>query len=139
VISLASQTKDIGPYAYEVTPLPAGAANRVFMALLRSLAPGFATVREMRDAAGALMAGLASVLSELDDAQYAFVAGEFAKVTRWGEGDKRMPLHSVYDTHFQGRFFDEKKWLRFALEVTFGPLGELPASFAEALGVDLKV
>lgn len=121
----ASQTRTIGAHAYEVMPLPAGTSLRVMTRVLKMAAPAFAEVASLRDAASAVETMISAGLSELDEETVLFVCAEFAKVTKIveGDGERKLPLSTIFDEHFRGRVGDLFAWLRFAAEVTYGPLG----------------
>lgn len=125
MLAAQSQTKEIGGVVYEVLPLPSGMSLKVLARVLRMAAPGFESVASLREAAGSLGAMLAGGLSGLDEDVLAFVCNELAKVTRVHMvADKVLQLSQVFETHFQGRIVALFEWLRFAAEVTYGPLGE---------------
>jgi len=122
----AAQTKAIGPFEYEVLPLPAGVSIRLMTRVLKMGAPAFAEVSSLRDAASAVGTMLAAGLAELDEEIVMFACGELAKVTQIvvDGGARKIALSGVFDEHFRGRVPDLFAWMRFAAEVTYGPLGE---------------
>lgn len=126
MLAAQAQQREIDGVTYEVLPLASGMSLKVLARVLRMAAPGFESVASLREAAGSLGAMLAGGLSGLDEDVLAFVCSELAKVTRAhvGEG-KVLQLSTVFETHFQGRIVALFAWLRFAAEVTYGPLGEL--------------
>lgn len=119
-----AQTRAIGAHAYEVMPLPAKAALRVMTRVLKMGAPAFAEVSSLREAASAVGTLLSAGLANLDEDVILFASEELAKVTRVVDGDKALPLAPIFDEHFRGRVGDLFAWLRFAAEVTYGPLGD---------------
>lgn len=119
-----AQTRAIGAHAYEVMPLPAKAALRVMTRVLKMGAPAFAEVSSLREAASAVGTLLSAGLANLDEDVILFASEELAKVTRVVDGDKALPLAPIFDEHFRGRIGDQFAWLRFAAEVTYGPLGD---------------
>lgn len=121
----ASQTKAIGSFEYEVLPLPAGTSIRLMTRVLKMGAPAFAEVSSLRDAASAVGTMLAAGLAELDEEIVMFACGELAKVTQIvvDGGARKIALAGVFDEHFRGRVPDLFAWMRFAAEVTYGPLG----------------
>lgn len=124
-----AQTKQIGPCAYEVLPLPAGVSLRALTRVLKMAAPAFADVSSLRDAAGAFGEMLSTGLSQLDEDVILYLTAEFSKVTQVLYADGRKVAlasagSSSFDEHFRGRLPDLFAWLRFAAEVTYGPLGE---------------
>lgn len=120
----AAQVKAIGPAEYKVLPLPAMTSLRVLTRVLKMTAPAFAEVSSLRQAASAVGALLSAGVSELDESVIVYLCEEFAKVTTVVQGDRAQPLANVFDEHFRGRVHDLFAWLRFAAEVTYGPLGE---------------
>lgn len=121
-----AQTRAIGAHAYEVMPLPAKAALRVMTRVLKMGAPTFAEVSSLREAASAVGTLLSAGLANLDEDVILFASEELAKVTKVveGDGERKLPLAPIFDEHFRGRIGDQFAWLRFAAEVTYGPLGD---------------
>ena len=117
------QSKAIGEHSYEVLPLPAGMSLKVLARVLKMVGPAFSDVASLSEAASAVGTVLAGGLAELDEETVAFVCSELAKVTTVVDGDKKLQLSRVFDEHFRGRIVDLFAWLRFAAEVTYGPLG----------------
>lgn len=120
----AAQVKAIGSAEYKVLPLPAMTSLRVLTRVLKMTAPAFADVSSLRDAASAMGAFLSAGIMELDEAVIVYLCEEFAKVTTVVQGSRALPLADIFDEHFRGRVNDLFAWLRFAAEVTYGPLGE---------------
>lgn len=117
------QEKAIGGYTYKVTPLSSGVSLKVMARVLKMAAPAFADVASLRDAASAVGRLLGGLASDLDESTLEYVTGELAKVTRVDLGNNQVQqLAQVFETHFQGRIVDLLDWLRFAAEVTYGPL-----------------
>ena len=123
---MIAQTRQIGPHEYEVIALPAGVSLRVMARVLKMAAPAFAEVSSLRDAASAVGVMLSAGLAELNEDVLLFVCAELAKVTTIVSdgGTRKTPLAPCFDEHFRGRVGDLFAWLKFAAEVTFGPLGE---------------
>jgi len=137
MLAVQAQEKVIGGVRYSVQPLAAGVALRIMARAMRLAAPAFADLRSIQDAAKITGAMLAGLLTDLDDATLEMVTGELAKVTQvHGENGKAAPLAVIYDEHFRGRIVEQIEWLRFAGEVTYGPLGaRLTAMASEAAQV----
>jgi hypothetical protein len=137
MLAVQAQERVIGGVRYSVQPLAAGVALRLMARAMRLAAPAFADLRSIQDAAKITGAMLAGLLTDLDDATLEMVTGELAKVTQvHGENDKAAPLAVIYDEHFRGRIVEQIEWLRFAGEVTYGPLGaRLTAMASEAAQV----
>lgn len=132
------QVREIDGVTYRVRPLMAGASLKVMARTLRMIAPAFGSVGAMKQAAGAGMAVLGNALSDLDEATLDFVCAEFAKVTHV-EGEKngkptRVSLSTCFDLHFAGRLMALFEWLKFAAEVTYGPLFESLKAKTDAPG-----
>lgn len=129
-----AQTRAIGDVTYEVIPLNASDSIEVAARVLGVVGSGLKSVAALRDAAAAIGVLLASSLDALDAADLKFLAVTFAKVTKAVDGDKKVPLANTYDEHFRGRFWDMLEWVRFAAEVTYGPLGDIPSRMSPAGG-----
>lgn len=113
-MGLEKHSKQIGEFTYEVTTLGAKLADRMLLKLGKSVGPVFLA------AAGAesLRADSFSALSEDD---YDWVVEKLARATDVQMGDKAPSLWSIYDLHFAGKPVEKLEWLRFAVEVNFGP------------------
>ena len=121
------QTKRIGEASYEVLPLATGMSLKVLSRVLKMAAPAFADLKSMAEAASAVVALLSELAAGLDEDALAFVTAEFAKVTTVSIGDKKLPLggeRGIYEEHFRGDIMGLFEWLKFAAEVTYGPLFE---------------
>lgn len=127
-----AQSRAIGDTTYEVIPLSASDSLEVAARVLGVVGTGLKSVAALRDAAQAVGVLLASSLDALDAADLKFLATTFAAVTKVVNGDKKVPLTNTYDEHFRGRFWDMLEWVRFAAEVTYGPLAEIPSRMAPA-------
>lgn len=125
MLSAQAQSRTIDGVTYEVMPLPALVAVRVMARALKMAAPGFASVSSLREASSAVGAVIAGGLAELDEDVLVGIAQEFAKATSalYTDG-RKVPLSGALDEHFRGRVVALFEWLRFAAEVTYGPLGE---------------
>lgn len=123
-MQLAGQMQEtvIDGVRYRVTPLTTSIAVKVMTRVLRMAAPAFADVTSLRDASKAVGAMLSGVLTDLDDAVVEYVAGELAKVTRVDVGGAFVTLDTIYEQHFCGRLVQFFAWVKFAAEVTYGPL-----------------
>ena len=95
--------------------------------MLRMAAPAFGDVADLERAAvhmGALIGTLTSLAGELDEAVLLFLCESFAEVSSVEIAPgKRLALGGEQlDEHFRGKLPDLFTWLRFAVEVTYGPL-----------------
>lgn len=125
-LDLPEQSREIGGLVYRVQPLTVRKSLQVMTRVLRMAGPGFGDVAALEDAAdkmGALI-GAASVLSgELDEAVLLFLCESFAEVSKVDLAPaKVLPLGTQFDDHFRGNLPDLFEWLKFAVEVTYGPL-----------------
>lgn len=118
-------SRTIGDVTYHVVPLAAGAALRVMTRVLKMAAPSFGDVASLREAASAVGTLLSGVAESLDDGAVEYICAELAKVTQVEAAPgKRQELAGMFDEHFRGRIVELFEWLRFAAEVTYGPLVE---------------
>lgn len=132
------QIKDIDGVTYRVRPLMTRASLQVMARVLKMVAPAFGSVASLKQAAGAGMAMIGNALADLDEATLDFVCQEFAKVTHV-EGEKngkptRVQLSTCFDLHFAGRLPALFEWVKFAAEVTYGPLFESLKAKTDAPG-----
>lgn len=129
-----AKAKTIGDVTYEVIPLNASDSIEVAARVLGVVGSGLKSVAALRDAAAAIGALLAGSVEALQAEDLKFLAATFAKVTKAVDGDKKVPLATTFDEHFRGRFWDMLEWVRFAAEVTYGPLGDIPSRMSPAEG-----
>lgn len=122
---LQAQTRRCGEYEYEVTPLAASKALQVLRRLGKSAAPAFAKLGEI-DAKSLdlskLGEALEELLSSLTDDDVAFINRAFAEHTLIVEGEARPLLAKQFDEHFRGELGAWAEWIKFSLEVNYGPL-----------------
>lgn len=125
-LDLPEQSRVIGGLTYTVQPLPARKSLQVMTRVLKMAAPGFGDVASLAQAAGAVGALLEGFAEGLDEGVILFVCDTFAEVSRVEVAPgKLLPLASPqWDEHFRGRPLDLFAWMRFAAEVSFGPLGD---------------
>lgn len=127
-----AQTRTIGDTQYEVIPLSASASIEVMGRVLGVAGASLRSVASLRDAAAAMGTFLAASLDSIEPAELLYLAKEFAKVTNLVDSANKRPLGPMFDEHFRGRFWDMLAWVRFAAEVTYGPLGEIPGRLTPA-------
>lgn len=121
----ASQSREIDGCTYHVQPLTTLKALGLLTRVLKMAGPGFADVASLRQAASAVGVLLSGLAAELDEDVVKFAVEQLAGVTQVElTPGKRTPLGPVLDLHFTGRLPAFFAWLRFAGEVTYGPLVE---------------
>lgn len=122
---LQTQTRRCGECEYEVTPLPAGKALQVARRLGKTVAPALTKLGAL-DAKSVQLGALGEALQELfaglSDDDIAFVNRAFAECTTIVDGEARPQLSRQFDAHFQGALDAWFEWMKFSLEVNFGPL-----------------
>ena len=129
-LDLPEESRTIGGLVYTVQPLPTRKALQVMARVLKMAAPGFGDVASLERAAehmGALVGTLTALLGELDEAVLLFLCESFADVSRVQMAipmslGKNAAGGYGFDEHFRGKLPDLFEWLRFAVEVTYGPL-----------------
>lgn len=126
-LDLPEESREIGGLVYTVMPLPTRKALQVMARVLKMAAPGFGDVASLERAAehmGALVGTLTALLGELDEAVLLFLCESFAEVSRVETAPgRRLSLGGAQlDEHFRGKLPDLFEWLKFAVEVTYGPL-----------------
>lgn len=133
-LDLPEETRVIGGLTYVVQPLSARKSLQVMTRVLKMAAPGFGDVASLAQAAGAVGALLEGFAEGLDENVVLFVCESFAEVSKVELAPgKRLPMKDQWDDHFRGKPLDLFAWLRFAAEVSFGPLAEgLKARLASA-------
>lgn len=124
-LDLPEDTRVIGGLTYVVQPLPARRSLQVMTRVLKMAAPGFGDVASLAQAAGAVGALLEGFAEGLDENVVLFVCESFAEVSKVELAPgKRLPMKDQWDDHFRGKPVELFAWLRFAVEVSFGPLAE---------------
>lgn len=126
-LDLPEQSRTIGGLVYTVQALPTRRALQVMTRVLKMAAPGFGDVASLERAAehlGALVGTLTALLGELDEAVLLFLCESFAEVSKVeiAPGRPIALAGPAFDEHFRGKLPDLFEWLRFAVEVTYGPL-----------------
>lgn len=126
-LDLPEESREIGGLVYTVQALPTRRALQVMTRVLKMAAPGFGDVASLERAAehmGALVGTLTSLMGELDENVLLFLCESFAEVSRVEiSPGKRLALGGAQiDEHFRGKLPELFEWLRFAVEVTYGPL-----------------
>jgi len=127
-LDLPEQSRVIGGCAYRVQPLPTRKSLQVMTRVLKMAAPGFGDVTSLAEAANAVGKLLAGLAANLDEDTILFVCEAFADVSRvdLGGGSLSLGKNSAggygFDEHFRGKPVEMFEWVKFAGEVSFGPL-----------------
>lgn len=142
-LDLPSETRTIGGLAYTVQPLSARKSLQVMTRVLKMAAPGFGDVASLSAAAKAFGVFVSRAAEELDEETLFYLFDAFAEVSKVEIAPgKLLPLKSgdvaQWDDHFRGKMVELFEWLRFAAEVTFGPLGVAVTAKMEKHGVRLR-
>lgn len=126
-LDLPESTRTIGGLLYAVQPLSARKSLQVMTRVLKMAGPGFGDVTSLAHAASVAGELLSSLAASLDEGVLLFVADAFAEVStvELAPG-KALALKagdvSQWDEHFRGKPVEMFAWLKFAAEVSFGPL-----------------
>ena len=125
------ERKQIGAHTYIVTPLGAKRGMRLLSRLARIAGPGM-TKLATADVKGprivgipvaAIVAAADGILERLADDDLEVVSQMLAESTMVAsESGKATKLDPIFDSHFGNAYAELFQWLRFALEVNFGPL-----------------
>ena len=126
-LDLAEESREIGGLLYRVQPLATRKSLQVMTRVLRMAAPGFGDIASLERAADGITAlvSAAGILSgELDESVVLYLCEAFAEVTKveLAPGKVLSLGGPTLDEHFRGKLPDLFEWLRFAVEVTYGPL-----------------
>lgn len=116
------QRTTIAAWVYSVRPLPAGPGLALLARLARMLGPGVAGLLEGGGGA-AIGRALSQLLERVAPEEVVEIARQLAATTEVSQPGGRAPasLAEVFDVHFAGDYLALVDWLRFALEVNFGP------------------
>ncbi len=110
---LESKSKSISGVDYHVTTLGAIEGRKVYVQLMKALAPGLKSSKTEDF--------LSNVLMNLDEAVVVDLSDRFARVTTVDVGGALRPcLKDIFDLHFAGKYSEMTQWLMFCLEVNFG-------------------
>ena len=111
---MAVETKEhvIGEYAYQIQMLGAALGKKVFMRLVRVVAPAVEAE------------SVAKFAELLTDEQLDFLCDTFAKVTQFSPVDdpsKQFALSTkgLFDSHFAGKYGEMMKWLWACIETNY--------------------
>lgn len=136
--------KQIGEHTYEVTTLGAKMGLKVGMRLTKALARG-TELEELKAGGitvmGAITKAFAHILIALPEEDFDFIVSTFAQSTVVVLSDEQRPsLAKMFDLQFAGRYEDFIEWLKFCVEVNYGPLVDawkvrLGSALLNALGV----
>ena len=123
---LQTERRRCGECEYELTPLPASKALQVLRRLGKAVGPALAQLGAL-DAQGTSLGALGEAIEQLfaglSDEDVAFINRAFAEQSTVVLADGSQPsLGRTFDVHFQGRLGEWFEWIRFSLEVNFGPL-----------------
>lgn len=127
-LDLPEESRVIGGLTYWVQPLTTRKSLQVLTRVLRMAGPGFGDVLSLAQAASAVGKLLSDIAAHVDEDVILFVCEAFADVTKVEVGNGVMSLGKNsagsygYDEHFRGKPVDLFAWVRFAGEVSFGPL-----------------
>ncbi len=116
------QTTTIGAWRYSVKPLPAGQGLALMARLSKMLGPGVAAL-VANDGSGAIGRALSGLLERVNPEEVVEIARQLAATTEVSQAGAKAPasLAEVFDVHFAGDYGPMMEWLKFALEVNFGP------------------
>lgn len=122
------QTTTVDGWRYTVRPLPTGRGLALAWRLARMLGPAFSALLGAADAGaeGALGKALDALVERVTPDELVEIARELAgtaDIVQPG-GAKPASLGEVFDVHFAGDYLALMDFLRFALEVNFGPFVE---------------
>lgn len=124
---LQKQTCEVGGITYEVAPLPAAKGLAMFRRLGKSAAPALSALSGLGNGTGdhalaSIGSAIEKALESLSDADMTETCKVFAEYTDMIDGPSAIPLKSQWDLHFQGHLDELFLWLKFCIEVNFGPL-----------------
>lgn len=116
------QSTTIGAWRYTVKPLPAGQGLALMARLAKMLGPGVAALVS-GEGGGAIGRALAGLLERVSPEEVVEIARQLAATTEASQAgaSKAANLAEVFDLHFAGDYLPLLDFLRFALEVNFGP------------------
>lgn len=119
------QSTTIGAWRYTVKPLPAGQGLALMARLAKMLGPGVAGLVSGEEG-GAIGRALASLLERVQPEEVVEIARQLAATTEVSQPGGKTPasLVEVFDLHFAADYLTLMDFLRFALEVNFGPFVE---------------
>ena len=117
-----AEVRDIDGFTYEVRPLATTKGLKLMTMLAQVLGTGVGVV--MEGPTGVARA-VPSLLDKITDTMLTEVCVMLGERTTVHLGAKKPQLTGeVFEAHFAGRYHALVQWLRFALEVNFGPLVE---------------
>lgn len=128
LLDLPEESRVIGGATYRVQPLTTRKSLQVMTRVLKMAGPGFGDVTSLAQAASAVGELLSGIAAHVDEDVILFVCEAFADVTKVevGNGVMNLGKNSAggygYDEHFRGKPAELFAWVKFAGEVSFGPL-----------------
>ena len=123
-LDLPEESRVIDGLTYTVKPLAARKSLQVMTRVLKMVGPGFGDVVSLARAAGAVEEALATFAASLDENVLLFAVDAFAEVSavELVPGRPVSLGNGQHDEHFRGKPVEMFAWLKFAAEVSFGPL-----------------
>ncbi len=117
------QSTTIGAWRYTVKPLPAGAGLALMARLAKMLGAGAAGLLGGDSTSAAVARAVGSLLERVNPEEVVEIARQLAAATEVSQPGAKAPalLSEVFDLHFAGDYMALVEWLKFALEVNFGP------------------
>lgn len=108
-------TTRIGEHQYRITALSANEGKRIYLRLIKVLAPGLAQLPTLKDAANVdkLLGVVTGSLDGLDEATLDMFCETFGKATELQvSNDQWITLEpAAFGEHFCGRYGDMTRWL----------------------------
>ena len=121
------QQTTIGAWRYTVRPFPTGTGLALMWRLARMLGPALAAlIRGAEGVEGAIGSSFNALVDRVTPEELTEIARQLAAtadVVQPG-GSQPAALGEVFDLHFAGDYLALFDFLRFALEVNFGPFVE---------------
>ena len=119
---------EIDGHRYQVTQLGADTSDLILFRSAPAVAAGIRAFLRGAGSADSIAGALIGTLGAMSLEDFKFVKDAMREATRRlvvdelaGGKSRWVPLKVDYDDHFAGRNLAALKWLRFALEVNFGP------------------
>lgn len=115
--------RDIDGVTYEVRPLPTSQGLKMMTRLTKVLGTGVVAIASDAQSLGRAVPEL---LGAVDEDALAKICAEFgaASCVHLSPSQKPQLTGDFFEQHFAGRYHALALWLRFCLEVNFGPLVE---------------
>lgn len=123
------KTKDVvvDGVKYSFTQLGAVNGRKLWLKLLKALAPAIADLAGMESLDEKAIGAVVTLVQGLDESTHELLCEELGKSCRFHEGENRPLVSDFFDFHFAGRYWQMELWIVEGVTFNFASfLGDTP-------------